>query len=227
MLSPVQKLKLRRKNSIMPTLFLKPYPKWKLCENWSFLFPKSTGFIFCMFSCFSTVWLAPNPSKYISLKCLQINLCFAFSVTLQKRDVFINWIIYLSSHYFPQITGNQNLTANVLEVNASQTNLIKASVPCPPSGVPHNPFSQTVAPAQPHLPCYYLLIWGLHTCKYPQPFHAVFITHLPGSTHSCSSRSPPQHPRWTADSWLHLPSAILNYFPQPWINNLPWQMASP
>ena len=89
-----------KKNSIMPTL-LSPHPKLKLCENWSYFQKTFTGFLFCMFSCFSsTVWLAPNSSEYISLECLQIKPMLCLLCHIAKRDVFINWIIYISSHYF-------------------------------------------------------------------------------------------------------------------------------
>lgn len=108
-----------------------------------------------------------------------------------KRDVFINWIIYLSSHYFSsnsawkpelncQCVGGKCFTDKSDQKPLPHAHLLGYLIIL---------FHKTVAPAQPHLPCHHLLIWGLHTCKYPQTFSHCFYNHVSRGEHSsCSSR---------------------------------------
>ena len=105
---------------------------------------------------------------------------------------------------------------------------------------------QMVAPAQHHLPCYHLLIWGPHTCKDPQRFCIAFINPfflllpaLPTATpqalslqpsqgeHSpCSSR---EYSSATPDELQIADSdklTVLKHLPQPRVSSLPGQTAS-
>lgn len=182
-----------------------PHPNLLCSVAWTLILSQNAlpGVTFFVPPSFShTLWLAPDLPEHIAVKCSQITVMLSPSLPYCEIEMlyYILTRRFISLLMFSQTQlGNQHLTANVLEVNASQTH--RQSTPeassCPSSVIPfHQPTLPPSTGSSPALlsddlgPSCLPSTQGFSGCLYKHPLLApdsLMHSHATGSLRTDSS----------------------------------------